>query len=98
MVKLHVPSTVNAMSFLHNQIITTLQQPAWLDGIIFMQDGALLHVAKSVMQLLKRHFGSDTIISLHFHTARPSRSSNLNACDFWLWSYLKNICYLKSVA
>jgi len=34
-----------------------------------MQDGALPQIAEPVMQLLKRHFGNDRIISHHFPRA-----------------------------
>ncbi|GIY04097.1 hypothetical protein CDAR_543321 [Caerostris darwini] len=54
-----------------------------------MQDGTPLHVAKTLKQLLKRHFGNDRIISLHFPTTCPSRSPDINLCDFWLVLKLK---------
>ena len=34
--------------------------------IIFMQDGTPPHIAKPVMQVLKRHFGNERIINCHF--------------------------------
>ena len=47
----------------------TYYQPklAWsIDRIIFIQDGAPLHMAKPVMQLVKRLFRNDRIINCHF--------------------------------
>ncbi|GIY45392.1 uncharacterized protein CEXT_561501 [Caerostris extrusa] len=49
-------------SLLRNQAIPTLNQCACGNRIIFMQDGALPHIAKTVMQLIKRPFGNDRII------------------------------------
>jgi hypothetical protein len=63
-----------------------------------MQDGAPPHIAKPVMQLLKRHFGNNRLISRHCPTAWPPRSPDLNPCDFWLWGYLKNVVYSGSIA
>ncbi|GBM10536.1 hypothetical protein AVEN_109329-1 [Araneus ventricosus] len=52
---------------------------------IYMQDGAPLHIATPVKQLLNLHFGNDRVISHHFSTAWPPRLADLNPCDFWLW-------------
>ena len=38
------------------------------------------------------------IISLHFLTAWPYRSPDLNPCDFWLWGYLKDIVFSTLIA
>ena len=38
---------------------TSTARMSVLDRIIFTQDGAHPHIAKQVMQLLKRHFGND---------------------------------------
>ncbi|GBO17555.1 hypothetical protein AVEN_121746-1 [Araneus ventricosus] len=50
-------------SLLRNQLIPALQQRVCVDSIIFMQDGAPLHIATPVKQLLNLHFGNDRIIS-----------------------------------
>ena len=47
-----------------------------------MQDGALSHIVLCVKQLLLQHFDDERIISQKFPTAWPSRSPDLNACDF----------------
>ncbi|GIY55670.1 uncharacterized protein CEXT_766281 [Caerostris extrusa] len=64
-------------SLLRNQVIPTLQHLACLDGIIFMQDGTPLHIAKTVMQLLKTYFGNDRIISRHFLITLDCKTSIL---------------------
>ncbi|GBM69974.1 hypothetical protein AVEN_142995-1 [Araneus ventricosus] len=63
-----------------------------------MQDGAPLHIATPVKQLLNLHFGNDRIISRHFPTAWPPQSPDLNPCDFWLWGYLKAVVYGGPIA
>ena len=82
-----VTSTVNGKHYkclLRNQIIPTLQQCTCLDRMIFMQDGSPLHIAKPVMQLLKKLFRNDRIISRHFLTACPSTSLDLKPRYFLL--------------
>ncbi|GBM45219.1 hypothetical protein AVEN_63830-1 [Araneus ventricosus] len=39
------------------------------------------------------HFGNDRIISCHFPKNWPSRSPDLNSCDFGLWGYLKHAVF-----
>ncbi|GBM97884.1 hypothetical protein AVEN_205308-1 [Araneus ventricosus] len=48
------------------------------DSTIFIQDGASSHIATPVKQLLNLHFGNGRIISRHFPTAWPPRSSDLS--------------------
>lgn len=60
--------------------------------VIFMQDGAAPHVAKSVKQFLLNHFGAD-IISRDFPNAWPPRSPDLNPCDFFLWGSPEEPCF-----
>ncbi|GFW88304.1 hypothetical protein TNCV_820601 [Trichonephila clavipes] len=49
-----------------NHTIPDLQQHDCVDGIIFKQDGAPLHIANL---LLKGNLGNAKFISHHFHTA-----------------------------
>ncbi|GBM44714.1 hypothetical protein AVEN_103182-1 [Araneus ventricosus] len=96
-----VTCTVNGTRYeplLRNQLIPALQQHVCVDSTIFMQDGALPHVATPVKQLLNLHFGNDRIISRHFPTAWPERLPDLNPCDFWLWGYLKDVLYVSPFA
>ncbi|GBM00544.1 hypothetical protein AVEN_77354-1 [Araneus ventricosus] len=58
----------------------------------------LCKMANPVKQLLKRHLGNARIISRHFPTAWPSRSPDLNTCDFWLWGYLKDVVFSTPIA
>ncbi|GBM57952.1 hypothetical protein AVEN_157359-1 [Araneus ventricosus] len=44
---------------------------AYVDSTIFMQDGASLHIATPVNQLLTKHFGNGRIFTCHFPTAWP---------------------------
>ena len=67
----HVTVTVTSQRcecLLQNHIILALQQCGYVDWIIFMQDGALLHITNPV----KQHFGNARTISRHFLTAWPS--------------------------
>ncbi|GBN06494.1 hypothetical protein AVEN_140576-1 [Araneus ventricosus] len=59
----------------------------------FMQDGAPPHIAQQVQELFRSHFGDDRVISSSFPTVWPSRSPDLDPCDFWLWRFLKDHAY-----
>lgn len=74
-------------------VVPHLQQRQCLDTITFMQDGAPPHIGLPVQQFLRQHFTNDRIISRAFPTTWPSRSPDLNPCDFWLWGHLKNLVY-----
>ena len=58
----------------------------------FQQDGAPGHRALHVKQLLKAEFGRRTI-GLGLSNSWPARSPDLNVCDYFLWSYIKDIVY-----
>ncbi|GBM83781.1 hypothetical protein AVEN_42466-1 [Araneus ventricosus] len=47
---------------------------------------------------LNLHFRNDRIISRHFSTALPPRSTELRPCYFWLWGYLKDVVCRGSIA
>ncbi|GFW28369.1 uncharacterized protein TNCV_4640341 [Trichonephila clavipes] len=78
---------------LQNCIIPSLADKHLLERTIFMQDGALPHIARRVKDLLRRSFGDDRVLSRHFHHAWPPRSPDLSPCDYWLWGYLKSQVY-----
>ena len=80
-------------SLLRNHVLSALQQRQCVDRTILMQDGAPPNIATPVKQLLSAQFGDDRIISRHFPTTWPPRSSDLNPCNFSLWGYLKNVVY-----
>ena len=51
------------VSLLQQSIFPALQKRRCDTIAVFMQDGAPLHIARCVKQLLRRHFGDDRIIS-----------------------------------
>ncbi|GFT87757.1 uncharacterized protein TNCV_4001031 [Trichonephila clavipes] len=69
-------------SLLRNKIIPDLQARQCLSRIIFMQDGAPLHITRCVKDVLKHHFIEERVISRQFLHLRPPRSPDLNPCDF----------------
>ena len=60
---------------------------------VFMQDGVPPHIARWLKQLFRRPFRDKRIICRQFPTAWPTRSPDLNPCDFWLCEYLKSMIY-----
>lgn len=67
----------------------------------FMQDGARPHRTAQVFSLLHNFFGSRLIgldAPSRFAGAIewPPYSPDLNPCDFWLWSFLKDYVYKKN--
>lgn len=82
---------------LQQKVIPALQDRQHLQTTVFMQDGAPPHIARPVTALLRDHFGDDRIISRSFPTTWPPRSPDLNPCDFWLWGFLKDRVYGRSI-
>lgn len=76
----------------------SFQQRACRDRIIFMQDVVPSHIAKTVMQILKGHFGKDRLTIRHCPKATPPRSPDLNPGHFWIWRYLENVVYICLIA
>ncbi|GFS67220.1 uncharacterized protein TNCV_2902331 [Trichonephila clavipes] len=68
------------------------------DGWHKIQEGTLPHIAKPVMQLLKKHFGNNITSSHYFPTDWTSRSPDLKPYDFWLWGCLKNVMFSGPIA
>ncbi|GFW10433.1 uncharacterized protein TNCV_5097841 [Trichonephila clavipes] len=56
-----------------------------------MQDGAPLHIARCVKDVLKHHFTKERVISHQFLHLRHPRSPDLNPCAFWLWDHLRQL-------
>ncbi|GFV71675.1 uncharacterized protein TNCV_3534651 [Trichonephila clavipes] len=56
-----------------------------------MQVGAPPHITRCVKDVLKHHFTEERVISCQFLHLRPPRSPDLNPCDFWLWSHLRQL-------
>ncbi|GFU78910.1 uncharacterized protein TNCV_307511 [Trichonephila clavipes] len=78
-------------SLLRNKIILDLQARQCLSRLIFMQDGAPPHITRCVKDVPKHHFTEERVISRQFRHLWPSRSSDLNPCNFWLWGHLKQL-------
>jgi hypothetical protein len=57
----------------------------------FQQDGAMAHTAMQVLN----EISPACFISRRGNTEWLARSPNLNACDFFLWGYLKSQMYEK---
>jgi hypothetical protein len=79
--------TVMLCTFLQRLGVET--QTLW-----FQQDGATAHTARTEMRVLKDMFPA-RVISRRGTTEWPTRSPDLNACDFFLWGYLKSKVYDK---
>jgi hypothetical protein len=58
----------------------------------FQQDGATAHTARNAMRVITDMFPA-RVISQRGTVEWPARSPNLNACDFFLWGYLKSKVY-----
>jgi hypothetical protein len=54
----------------------------------------MAHTARSAMLVLNKMFPAH-VISRRGNTEWPARLPNLNACDFFLWGYLKSKVYEK---
>ncbi|KAJ4451915.1 hypothetical protein ANN_03393 [Periplaneta americana] len=89
--------TARYRDLLVQHVIPALQERNCDHTIIFTQDGATPHVARQVKDLLRETFSNDHIISRQFPDAWPSRSPDLNPCDFWLWGYLKDQGHIWSL-
>ena len=80
-------------SLLKQSVILALQT-RWCDATtMFMQDGASPYIARSVNQLLRRHFFDDRNISRQFLTAWNPRPLDLNLCETWQWGYFEAMVY-----
>ena len=76
-----ITCTVNGKRYeglLRNKVISTLQLQSCLDRNAFMQERVSPHIAKSLMQLLKRNFKKNKIINRHFSTIWSLRSPDLS--------------------
>jgi hypothetical protein len=58
------------------------------------QDGVRAHTARTATRFLNEMFPA-RVISRRGNSEWPARSANLNACDFFLWGYLKSKVYEK---
>jgi hypothetical protein len=65
------------------------RQVPYFNYYYFQQDGATPHTADMVQNRLRDQFGKLFVDKKRW----PSRSSDLNPCDFYLWGYLKSVVY-----
>ena len=65
-------------SLLQQSVIQALQERRCKTTTVFMQIGAIPHIARCMKQLLRRHFDDNRIISRKFSTAWPKQR---------IWSY-----------
>ncbi|GBM38269.1 hypothetical protein AVEN_17717-1 [Araneus ventricosus] len=79
-------------------VTTSIEKRACVGCTVFMQGSAPPHIANPVKRLLSMHFENDRIIKRHFPRNWPSRSPDLNPCDFWLWCYLKHVGFSGPIA
>ncbi|GFV18026.1 uncharacterized protein TNCV_168301 [Trichonephila clavipes] len=84
---------LSVCSHAENYVLPELRRRNALNDIVWMQDGAPPHIARSVKRLLDQHFG-DRIISRYYPFPSPARSPDLTPMDFWFWGYLKSTVYL----
>jgi hypothetical protein len=60
-----------------------------LSSVWSQQDGAKAHTARASMSVLRQIFPQH-VISRGGDVPWPARSSDLSACDYFLWRYLKS--------
>lgn len=82
---------VNAESYQHmleTFLLPELRRLRLVRTIIFQQDGAPAHTARTSLEWLRGRFG-DRVISRHCDLKWPARSPDLTPPDFFLWGHLK---------
>jgi len=90
--------TVN--SALYTEMLRTFPEPELqrlgveTQTLWFQQDGATAHTARIAMRVLNQMFPA-RVISRRGNIEWPARSPDLNACNFFLWGYLKSKVYEK---
>ena len=90
--------TVNSARYtemLHTFLESGLQRlGVQTQSLWFQQDGATARTARTAMRVLNKTFPA-CMISRRGNIEWPARSPDLNACDFFLWGYLKSKVYEK---
>ena len=72
-------------NILMQSVIPVLQGRDCVETTVFMQNGAPPLIGRHVQRLLSETFTDERIISRRFPSPWPTRSPDLNPCDFWLW-------------
>ena len=65
-----------------------------LSSVLFQQDGATAHTARSSMSVL-REMCPQHVISRRGDVPWPARSPDLSACDYILWGYLRSRVFIS---
>lgn len=78
---------------LRDNVIPQLKRRRKCSSTIFMQDGAPPHIFTPVKDLLTKTFTVQRVISRNFQHSWPSRSPDINPCDYYLWSHMKQKVY-----
>ena len=86
------------MRILKEEFVPFLEQNGAMTETWFMQNGAPPHTADKSLKFLPRKF-KGRIISMRYKDifrcglTWPAYSLNLNPCDYFLWSFVKNRVY-----
>lgn len=80
------------INMLQTFLAPELRQRGIADVTWFQQDGATAHTSRASMGELREMFGA-RVISHRGDVQWPPRSPDLNACDYFLWGYLKSRVY-----
>ena len=70
-----------------------LRQRSRLATTVMMEDGATMHMARYVKNVIQANFPNELVISHIFSIAWPARSPDLNPRDFWQGYFLKYDIY-----
>jgi len=87
----------NYCDMIINHAIPALKAKRKFNSTVWQQDGATAHTAIVTKNLLRREFTEQRIIGLHFPQSWPPRSPDINPCDFFLWGYLKDRIFTKTL-
>ena len=79
-------NTVQYMKILERVVLAWIIENYDLKHVMFLQDSAPAHGAKTVRKFLKQ------LLPLFvWKDVWPSRSPDLNLCDYWLWSAVEKM-------
>ena len=93
----NVVATVNSDRYckmLENFLKPKLNEREDQHQLWFQQDGATAHTSRNAIKTLKEMFPNH-LISMRVDIGWPTRSPDLNPCDYFLWGYLKSKVYTQ---
>ncbi len=82
---------------LKNFVKPELRRKRLLRYLYFQQDGATSHTCGATMAVVEEIYGIRIIFKNGYY-CWPPQSLDLNACDYFLWGYLKQRVYATKVA